>query len=143
MEIIRFCFTFFAMMMQIYMVCAHGEQLQKKVIQICIDKFMMVLCDKSNELIQIQSLDMPNGIYSSAWYERSISYQRSLLIMMVRSQRIEQLYIYKFGAASMLAFSSVDQNFCSDFISCELLKFLFAGVEQCVEIYYAVESYVY
>lgn len=53
---------------------------------------------------------MTNGIYSSAWYERNVSYQKAVLIMMVRSQRIEGLNIYKFGTASMLAFSSVNQN---------------------------------
>lgn len=31
MVIIRFCFTFLGMMVQIYLVCTYGEQLQKKV----------------------------------------------------------------------------------------------------------------
>lgn len=102
-EFIRFLFTFFGVILQIYLICAHGERLQDTVKQVhCFDLRIFFW------IFSMQSSNMTMGIYSSAWYERSVPYQRALLLIMVRSQRTQKLNIWKFGTASKKAFSSVN-----------------------------------
>lgn len=49
--------------------------------------------------------------YSSPWYEANLKYQKLVLIIMIRSQQMQQLTAYKFANVNMETYYWVNFKF--------------------------------